>query len=281
MVNTFGNSLDAFVKFIVDNGVSAAQLQKMAPALTRPSPLRDFALGPEQIDDFIKRFDVAFSGRLSGFHNYSRVVSLAHFEALVNILSLGKQPHTGVVSGSLNEPELRFIQSDNVTVLNFASDRAFDLDEPWFERPSQNFSMTLCNQVLEHVFNPHLAFKNLIHVTRPDGYIYITIPTINCIHGEPHFYSSGYHPRFLERLAWENGVEVVTIGHWGSFKYLVNAVAGIWLPADQLARGASGGLPNMQDMDGRIKQDRIITDCWGLFKTRRDTKGRGQRSSTF
>jgi SAM-dependent methyltransferase len=169
---------------------------------------------------------------------------------------------------------LRFVQSEKITLLNFGSDRAFDLDEPWFERPSQNFSMTLCNQVLEHVFNPHLAFKNLIHVTRPDGYIYVTVPTINCIHGDPHFYSSGYHPRFLERLGLENGLEVITIGHWGSFKYMVNAVAGIWLSADQLVRGASEGLPNMQDIDGRIKEDRFITDCWGLFRTNQDTKGR-------
>jgi SAM-dependent methyltransferase len=153
-----------------------------------------------------------------------------------------------------------------VTVLNLEGDRPFDLDKPLFELPSYNFSMTLCNQVLEHVFNPHVAFKNLIHHTRPDGYIYITIPTINCIHGEPHFYSSGFHPRFLERLAVENGLEVVNIGYWGSFKYMVNAVTGIWLPASQLLRGASQGLPNMQDIDGRIKQSEIITDCWGLFK---------------
>jgi SAM-dependent methyltransferase len=276
MVDNSRNRLDAFVKFVVDNGMSAAELQKIAPALIPPSPLLNFELTPEQIDDFIKRFDGAFSGRLSRSHNYSRVVSLAHFAALVNILGLSKQPHTGVISGSLNEPELQFIQSDNVTVLNFDSDRSFDLDKPWFERPSQNFSMTLCNQVLEHVFNPHLAFKNLMHVTRPDGYIYVTIPTINCIHGEPHFYSSGYHPRFLQRLGLENGLEVVTIGYWGSFKYMVNAVAGIWLPADQLVCGASEGLPNMQDIDGRIKEDRIITDCWGLFKTRRDTRGQGK-----
>jgi SAM-dependent methyltransferase len=243
--------------------------------MTRQSPLLNFELRPEQIDDFIKECDGPFSGRLSSYHNYSRVVSLAHFVALITILGIVKQPHTGVISGSLSEPELRFLQSDDTTVLSFESDNAFDLDKPWFERPSQNFSMTLCNQVLEHVFNPHLAFKNLIHATRPEGYIYVTIPTINCIHGEPHFYSSGYHPRFLERLALENGVEIVTIGYWGSFKYMVNAVTGRWLTANQLVRGASGGLPHMEDQDGRIKHERVITDCWGLFKTRRDAKRQG------
>lgn len=137
--------------------------------MTRQSPLLNFELRLEQIDDFIKECDGPFSGRLSSHHNYSRVVSLAHFVALVTMLRIIKQPHTGVISGSLSEPELRFLQSDNTTVLSFETDRAFDLDKPWFERPSQNFSMTICNQVLEHVFNPHLAFKNLIHVTRPEA----------------------------------------------------------------------------------------------------------------
>jgi hypothetical protein len=70
----------------------------------------------------------------------------------------------------------------------------------------------------------------------------------------------------LERLALENNIQIVELGYWGSFKYMVNAVTGIWLPANQLVRGATGGLPNMQDIDGRIKQDKFITDCWGLFR---------------
>lgn len=235
--------------------------------MTWQSPSLNFELALDQVSDFIRAFDANFSGRLSSFHNYSRVVSLAHFAALINKLGINKQSHTGVISGSENELELRFIQSEKITILNFESDKSFDLDKPWFKSPSQNFSMTLCNQVLEHVFNPHLAFKNLIHHTKPDGHIYVTIPTINCIHGEPYFYSSGFHPRFLERLALENGIEIVSIGYWGSYKYMINAVSGIWLPANQLAPDAFRNIP-LANIEGRIKQDQFITDCWGLFKKR-------------
>ena len=105
----------------------------------------------------------------------SRVVSLAHFATLIKKLDLNRQSHTGVVSGSKDELELRFVQSDKVTILSFENDKSFNLDQPWFDLPSQNFSLTFCNQILEHVFNPHLAFRNLIHHTIPGGHIYVTI----------------------------------------------------------------------------------------------------------
>lgn len=73
----------------------------------------------------------------------------------------------------------------------------YDLNLDWSGYDSHNFSMTMCNQVLEHVFNPHLAFKNLCQQTATNGYIYASIPTLNCIHGEPDFFSSGFHPRFF------------------------------------------------------------------------------------
>lgn len=234
------------------------------------SPYVTPPLGLAEISEFIARFDADFGGRLSGFCNYSRVVSLAHFAVLTHGQNLTKQAHIGVVSGSDNELELRFLTSDKLTKLAF--EEGHDLDRPWFDLPSPNYSMTLCNQVLEHVFDPHLAFRNLIHCTCPGGHIYVTIPTINCIHGEPNFYSSGFHPRFLERLAQENGLEILSIGYWGSYKYMVNAVSGYWLAEKQLMIGAKeGGLnPLLGHVDGRIRDDQFITDCWGLFRRRGD-----------
>lgn len=232
------------------------------------SPALNCELKLDEISDFIRQHDAAFSGRLSGFHNYSRIVSLAHFVALTEKLGLTNQAHTGVVSGYANEPELHFLKSEKTTILNFDTDRSFDLDKSWAGSEPLNFSATLCNQVLEHVFNPHVAFKNLIHHTRPNGHIYVTIPTINCIHGEPYFYSSGFHPRFLERIGLENGLEVLNIGYWGSFKYMLNAVSGVWLTDRQLGIGAAAGIVQIPNVDGRVKQDQYITDCWGLFRKR-------------
>ena len=139
---------------------------------------------------------------------------------------------------------------------------------------SFDFSLTICNQVLEHVFNPHLAFSNLCHATKKGGYIWVSLPTVNCIHGQPQFFSSGYHPRFLQRLASEAGLTTISIGQWGTKKYMLNALIGKWLFSDYLTKGIhrKGDLlfPFEIFKDGRVQNNaenpEIITDCWGLFR---------------
>lgn len=234
---------------------------------------------PEEVQHFVARHDQTYEGRLSGFYNYSRVVSLTWFEKIVAALNIAEQEHVGIVSGSPDEPELKLLKPQRITLLNFSSDPQYDLDLAWSDQPAQNFSITLCNQVLEHVFNPHQAFRNLIHHTRPGGLIFVTIPAINCVHGEPHFYSAGYHPRFLARLAQANGLNLVGLSAWGSIRYMVHAMTGTWLPNSALRPGyqsvADFRFPNLAFSDGR-KEDcefakamgfgEVVTDCWALYQ---------------
>jgi len=231
-------------------------------------------LSDDSILNFITRFDDEFDGLLSRRHAYSRVVSLAHFHSLITDLNLSSQDHVGVISGSSEELELHFLKPKKLSIISFELDKRYDLDLDWSKNSiKENFSFTICNQVLEHVFNPQMAFKNLCHMTAPNGYLYVSIPTINCIHGEPYFYSSGFHPRFLERLSREYGLETISIGYWGSQKYMLNAVDGKWLFERLLRPGfhRKGDLkfPFQIFKDGRLKdtgKNQVITDCWGLFK---------------
>ena len=157
-----------------------------------------------------------------------------------------------------------------LTLLNFDGGDEHDLDRSWQDTESLGFSLTLCNQVLEHVFNPHIAFQNLVHHTAVGGYVYVIVPTINCVHGEPYFYSSGFHPRYLERLALDSGLRVAMLGAWGSRRYLLNAVIGNWLTERQLTRGPHRfkdlQFPSEILRDGRKNDPAHITDCWGLFR---------------
>jgi SAM-dependent methyltransferase len=221
------------------------------------------------VSRFIAANDARFDGSLSGFMNYSRVVSLAGFDRLMGKLNLRAQAHIGVISGSLREPELKFVSAARTTILSFEDDKRYDLDLKWTD-PSQEFSLTLCNQALEHVFNPHMAFENLVRHTAPGGYLYVTIPTVNCIHGEPYYYSAGFHPRFLERLGITHNLELADIGFWGSYKYMIYAVTGIWLPEKWLRRGIHrrGDLrhPSLIIEDGRFMNEKFMTDCWALYR---------------
>jgi hypothetical protein len=234
---------------------------------------------PEEVQQFIARHDEAYGGRLSSFYNYSRVVSLTWFEKIVAALNIAEQEYVGIVSGSTDEPELRLLKSRRITLLNFDSDPRYDLDLSWSDQASENFSLTLCNQVLEHVFNPHQAFRNLIHHTRNGGLIFVSIPAVNCAHGEPNYYSAGYHPRFLARLAQANNLNLVGLSSWGSIRYMVHAVSGTWLPNSGLRPGyqtaADLRFPGLVFSDGR-KEDcdyakamgfgAVVTDCWALYQ---------------
>jgi len=232
-------------------------------------------LNKKQVDQFIQSNDAAFDHKLSTHHNYSRVVSLAHFDSLTRTLDLKKQAHVGVVAGSDRELELRFLNPQKLTILNRESTgENYDLNIDWSSYKSQNFSMTICNQVLEHVANPHLAFKNLCHQTAPKGYLYVSIPSLNRIHGEPDFYSAGFHPRFLESLGLQNHLEILNIGYWGSYKYLINAVSGRWLAENRLKPGFFSSKDLKYPLqflwqDGRENTaENHITDCWALFQKR-------------
>ena len=231
------------------------------------SRLYNLELSHIDINGFINLFDDPFQGRLSQEMNYSRVVALAHFVAMVQELGIGEQHHVGIISGFPNEPELGFLKHEKLTILNYEGEISYDLDKSWLEEPSMNFSFTLNNQVLEHVFNPQTAFKNIVHHTAPGGYIWISIPVINCIHGEPYFYSSGFHPRFLERIGKENNLEILHIGTWGSYKYMISAVSGDWLTVKELLPGNAKSYqhPDATNADGRIK-DNYLTDCWALYR---------------
>ncbi len=217
-------------------------------------------LTEKEINLFIKKFDTTFDNKLSNYFNYSRVVSLAHFSLLAQTLNLNGD--VGVVSGSSNEPELKFINVKSVSLLNFSENIKYDLDSKWdFD---EKYDIVVCNQVLERIFSPLQAFSNLLSITKPGGYIYITIPTINCIHGEPYFYSSGFHPRFLQRLATSNKTEILHLGSWGNKKYLQSCVLGRWPTFRQLKKFS---IFNPLTINGlKDSKGKYITDTWILVK---------------
>lgn len=225
---------------------------------------------------FIEKWDEKYNHKLTNTYNYSRVVCLADFEKIIKKKNISPS-NLAVVSGSNQEPELKLINYKHIHFLNYESSSGkYDLDSVWKNDNSslikEKYDFVMCNQVLEHIASPFQGMKNLSHITLPGGYLWVSIPTINCIHGEPWFYSSGYHPRMLQKLGEQAGLKIVHLGAWGNKKYLVQAVQGNWLTEKQLKRG----FRNMNDLafpyfaiqDGRKNQinKNIITDTWALYQ---------------
>jgi SAM-dependent methyltransferase len=234
---------------------------------------------------FIKNFNKIFNQKLTKNFAFPRVVSLSEFNRLINYLGLCKFPKVAVISGSVDEPELNLINYDQSFFLQFdAFSNSYNLDEDWELNnkskiilsqslaKKEEYDLVLCNQVLEHIFSPTLALKNIYYLLKKGGHAWISVPTINCIHGDPYFYSAGYHPRYINRICKQTGFEVLHIGAWGNRKYLAYAVQGHWLVHDELKVGFRSKLdlahPYFAIQDGRKNDTRgsFITDTWALIK---------------
>lgn len=196
---------------------------------------------------------------------YPRVVSLCDFAARI-APEVPDGATIAVVSGGADEPELRLLSGREVAVLSYDDDARFDLGRDWNDTYGA-FDFVLCNQVLEHVFDPLRAMRNLARITKPGGAVYVSIPTINKVHGLPDFYSAGYYPTWLEQAFAHASLEPKHISFWGSRKYL----SGFHWPTEKELRR---GFHNWRDfvdwqrpfVDGRTfsSNDRWITDTWGL-----------------
>jgi SAM-dependent methyltransferase len=229
---------------------------------------------------FINLFNIKFDKKLTNNYNYARVVSLSSLRLLLKKINLNFFNKVAVMSGDHHEPELKLINYNNVDLLNYDDNsNLFDLDKDWkYSKNSikkynfNSYDFILCNHVLEHIFSPMQGLKNIYDLLKKGGYAWISCPTINCIHGEPFFYSSGYHPRYLNRLAKNNNFKVIYVGYWGNKKYLIHAVNGRWLLYNELLPGFRSRYdflyPQLSLIDG-TKNDlsgKFICDTWALLK---------------
>lgn len=228
--------------------------------------------------NFIKNHNENFNGKLTKYFNYSRVVALSDFCKQISKMNLNNFSKVAVVSGSTEDPELRLINYTDLDILDFEEKSNFyNLDDDWtiskfYKNKKSQYDLVLCNQVFEHIFSPIQGIKNIWYLIKKNGYAWISVPTINCIHGEPYFYSAGYHPRYLNRLCDDVGFEVLHIGAFGNRKYLAYAVQGYWSNYTELKIGFRSKFdlahPYFAIQDGK-KNDtsgNIITDTWALLR---------------
>ncbi len=57
----------------------------------------------------------------------------------------------------------------------FGGSNSLDLEA--IDRPDGHYDLVICNHVLEHVENDRQGFRELLRITRPEGFVQITVPT--------------------------------------------------------------------------------------------------------
>lgn len=78
-----------------------------------------------------------------------------------------------------------------------------------------SFDVVFCEQVLEHVWEPQKALKNLYKMLRPNGYLVVSTPFMVKVHKCPEDYWR-FTPDCLHRMLTESGFEVESLNDWGN-----------------------------------------------------------------
>ena len=151
--------------------------------------------------------------------NYARNLILSEFAEFSKQLPRKKILRIAIVGGNENEPEVKLLEclDFRMQVKVFGIENGFflDLNDSKFEYKSE-FDLVLCSQVLEHTWNHSSVLDNLIHLSRPGGFIWIGCPASNFPHGSPHYFTAGLTADYIRNLVISKNVNFLSGGNLGS-----------------------------------------------------------------
>jgi SAM-dependent methyltransferase len=81
------------------------------------------------------------------------------------------------------------------------------------------YDLVICSQVLEHVWDHEIAFRNLMNLVSEDGIIWIGCPASNYAHGSPFYFSAGFSPDFIANYLNKQGFKILMADALGSKRY--------------------------------------------------------------
>jgi len=87
---------------------------------------------------------------------------------------------------------------------------------------SAQSDIVLCTEVLEHVPNPADAFRKMVGLVNPGGWLLCTVPFLSLMHQAPHWYSSGLSPFWFHHHASQAGLTECEIEVHGDYFDLMN-----------------------------------------------------------
>jgi len=97
-----------------------------------------------------------------------------------------------------------------------------------FPLPDAAFDSVLCNQVLEHVFNPDEFLREVGRVLKPGGKLLLTVPFLWDEHEQPYDYAR-YSSFGLRALLQKNGFAVVSQEKLGADAAIVFQIANAYI----------------------------------------------------
>jgi SAM-dependent methyltransferase len=149
--------------------------------------------------------------------DFPRVISLLEFEKFSSENDLS---FNNVLSfNGINDPEYQFIKYNNIKNYNYL-DNSDKYDLHTLDLETSDFDFFMCNQTLEHVYDPCLVLRNIHKHLKKGGLFYCNVPSFNMAHDTPHHHYIGFTPVGLGCVVQQAGFEIIDIGFWGNTDYI-------------------------------------------------------------
>ena len=79
------------------------------------------------------------------------------------------------------------------------------------------YDFVICTEVFEHVPDPVQLFKKLSALTKPRGFILVTVPFLSLMHQSPYWFSSGLSPFWFEYWAEKLNLDICELEVSGDY----------------------------------------------------------------
>jgi len=145
-----------------------------------------------------------------------------------------------ILGGSLQDPEIsllnenftlesvQFLGIDNANIGDCVF-QYLDFNEVTTEISPLNIDLAICTGVVEHLWNLDGMFKNFQILVPDSALLWVSFPVSQIPHGSPEWYSSGYNPEMISKLAKLNGFSCLGSGHFGNRRnYLFRHLLHLW-----------------------------------------------------
>jgi SAM-dependent methyltransferase len=138
-----------------------------------------------------------------------------------------------------------------------------------FPFPDASFDGVVCNQVFEHVFNPHTFLSEIHRVLKADGMFLLTVPFVWDEHEQPYDYAR-YTSFGLEHLLQVHGFQMVaqrkTLGDARVLCQLANLF--LYKSSRRLRRTRVGAFLATLVLNAPLNL--LGSICWRLFPKNQD-----------
>jgi hypothetical protein len=143
-----------------------------------------------------------------------------------------------VVGGSKRDPEVVELEKTKISVVKtygIDDESDFKLDLNLQNDNHSKYDLVICSQTFEHIYDLKNGMSNLASLMKENSLLWVACPASNRSHGLPDYYSAGYQPELIVKLAKELSLGPITYGKIGSKRnYFFTHALRVWPTLDEL-----------------------------------------------